>query len=106
MTLKELARHDGRDGRKAYVAVNGKVYDFTDSPLWQAGSHQGEHRAGCDLSEALWKAPHVRSVVERYPVVGKLEQEPAPARGGSGTVKLALAALAIILVVTVLLLTR
>ncbi len=76
MTKDELATFDGKDGRKAYVAVNGKVYDFTESPLWAAGDHQGLHAAGCDLTEELKSAPHVRAVIERYPVVGNLEEPP------------------------------
>ncbi|MBE0596886.1 MAG: cytochrome B5, partial [Desulfuromonadales bacterium] len=72
MTREELATYDGRNGRRAYVAVNGKIYDFTDSPMWPGGDHQGAHQAGCDLSEALLGAPHVRAVIERFPVVGEL----------------------------------
>jgi predicted heme/steroid binding protein len=74
MTREELARHDGREGRRAYVAVNGVIYDFTDSPLWPGGHHENLHRAGCDLTAELLKAPHVRAVVERYPVVGELKE--------------------------------
>jgi len=74
MTRDELRQHDGRDGRKAYVAVNGYIYDFTASKLWLDGDHQGAHQAGCDLTDALQKAPHVRAVIERFPVVGKLEE--------------------------------
>ena len=77
MTKEELAKFDGRDGRKAYVAVNEKVYDVSESPLWQGGDHQGMHQAGADLTEELKSAPHVRAVVERFPVVGRLE-EPEP----------------------------
>ena len=51
MTLAELAEHDGRDGRRAYVAVNGTVYDLTDSPRWENGLHPPDHQAGQDLTE-------------------------------------------------------
>lgn len=84
MTREELAGYDGREGRPAYVAVSGKVYDFTGSRLWPGGEHMRQHQAGQDLSEALLKAPHVRAVVERFPVVGQLEEpppQPAPAVG-------------------------
>jgi predicted heme/steroid binding protein len=80
MTREELAAHDGKEGRRAYVAVNGKVYDFSGSSLWRQGSHVGQHQAGTDLTEDLLKAPHVRALVERYPVVAMLEEEPVPAR--------------------------
>ena len=82
MTKSELAKHDGRDGRPAYVAVNGTIYDVTASPLWSGGNHQDSHHAGHDLTEELKSAPHVRAVVERFPVVGRLEAE-APQQAAS-----------------------
>jgi predicted heme/steroid binding protein len=36
-TLEELKQYDGRDGRPAYIAYKGKVYDVTDSFLWIDG---------------------------------------------------------------------
>ena len=72
MTLQELARHDGSNGRQALVAVNGKIYDVTASPFWSGGDHMGEHQAGRDLTEELKSAPHVRSVIERFPLVDQL----------------------------------
>lgn len=88
MTLEDLANYDGRDGRKAYVAVNGKIYDVTASPLWDNGDHQGAHQAGADLSDDLPRAPHVRAVIERFPVVGQLEApEPQKKKGLFGLFK-------------------
>jgi predicted heme/steroid binding protein len=80
MTNQELAGHDGRDGRPAYIAVNGTIYDVTASPLWSGGDHQGSHQAGRELGEELKNAPHVRSVIERFPVVGRIEDAAAPAK--------------------------
>jgi predicted heme/steroid binding protein len=77
MTKEELAQHNGKAGQKSYVAVNGKVYDVSASPLWAGGDHRGMHAAGADLTEELKSAPHVRAVVERFPVVGSLEEPPA-----------------------------
>ena len=84
MTHAELANYDGRDGRKAYIAVNGTIYDVTESPRWENGLHPPDHQAGQDLTAELASAPHVRAVVERFPVVGTLEEEPAGQAGGSG----------------------
>jgi predicted heme/steroid binding protein len=103
MTPEELQQYDGKSGHKAYIAVNGKIYDVTDSPLWSDGDHQGEHQAGCDLTEALKTAPHVRAVVEQFTVVGELSP-PAPRTRGSGIgqtwiIVAVLAALALALVV-------
>ena len=75
MTPVELAKFDGREGQAAYVAVSGTIYDVTESPRWVAGHHEGAHQAGQDLTEALKTAPHVRAVIERFPVVGKLEKD-------------------------------
>ncbi len=78
MTKRELALFDGREGRRAFVAVNGKIYDFTDSPYWKDGDHEKRHRAGCDLTRNLEEAPHVRAVIERFPVVDTLEPDNPP----------------------------
>ena len=78
MTLQELAQFDGKDGRKAYVAVNGTVYDLSESERWQNGNHEDAHQAGVDLTEDLKAAPHVRSVIERFPVVGKIDTDTLP----------------------------
>lgn len=85
MTKEELARFDGQQGQKAYVAVNGKVFDVTASPYWRGGDHQGSHRAGADLTADLLKAPHVRSVMERFPVVAELTEIPYERAKGSGS---------------------
>ena len=87
MTKEELALFDGRKGQKAYVAVNGKVFDVTESPYWQGGNHQDAHQAGRDLTADLLKAPHVRSVIERFSVVAELEEfsQEKPKTGGNKT---------------------
>ncbi|MCK4621840.1 MAG: hypothetical protein KAT62_06450 [Desulfuromonadales bacterium] len=74
MTIAELAQNDGRKGRPAYVAVSGTIYNVTDSPRWKDGHHEGVHQAGQDLTQALKSAPHVRTLIERFPVIGKLEE--------------------------------
>lgn len=73
MTLEELKQFDGREGNAAYIAYRGKVYDVTESPLWQDGDHEGLHSAGQDLTAAMADAPHSEEVFSRYPVVGALE---------------------------------
>jgi predicted heme/steroid binding protein len=76
MTSEELAEFNGRDGKPAYVAVNNIIYDLSASSLWENGNHVDTHQAGQDLTEDLKKAPHVRALVERFPVVGQLEKPP------------------------------
>ncbi len=72
-TREELRQYDGRGGRPSYVACDGRVYDVTGSFLWKDGVHQVTHRAGTDLTEALGFAPHGQDLLERFPVVGVLE---------------------------------
>jgi len=71
-TLQELKQYDGKEGRRAYVAVKGKVYDVTDSYLWIDGNHQGEHNTGIDLTEALTRAPHGEEELANAKLVGIL----------------------------------
>ncbi len=72
MTLKELAQYDGRNGRRAYLAYRGKVYDVTDSPLWTDGDHFGAHQAGADLTAEIDAAPHGPENLDRVTLVGEL----------------------------------
>ena len=83
MTIEELAKFDGREGRPAYVAVSNIVYDLSTSPRWAGGLHEELHQAGQDLTEALKSAPHVRAVVERFPIVGRIEEKTPQSAAGS-----------------------
>ena len=71
-TLEELKKYDGKEGRPAYIAYKGNVYDVSDDFLWVEGDHQGEHAAGRDLTEDLPRAPHAEDVLERVPKIGVL----------------------------------
>ncbi|GAB4438128.1 MAG: hypothetical protein OHK0040_09570 [bacterium] len=64
-----LEFYDGKEGRRAYVSYNGKVFDVTDSKLWKNGVHMMRHNAGSDLTEALKQAPHGLDVLSRFPEV-------------------------------------
>lgn len=68
-TPETLAQYDGKDGRKAYYAYEGVVYDVTTSTLWKIGEHFG-HTAGKDLTGKLEGAPHGDDIVKAMPVVG------------------------------------
>lgn len=72
LTVDELQSFDGKEGRPAFVAFGGKVYDVTQSKLWKDGSHARKHVSGHDLSDALKTAPHSGDKVLAMPVVGKL----------------------------------
>jgi predicted heme/steroid binding protein len=70
-TLEELSQYDGKDGRQAYYAYKGVIYDVTESRLWKLGEHFGL-KAGNDLTGKLEGAPHGEDVVTSMPVVGSL----------------------------------
>lgn len=70
-TLEDLKQFDGQDGRPAYVAYKGMVYDLTESSMWDGGDHEGMHAAGRDLTVEHEDAPHDEHVLD-FPEVGKL----------------------------------
>ncbi|MDA0524982.1 cytochrome b5 domain-containing protein [Methanococcoides alaskense] len=72
-TTEELAKYNGKDGEKCYIAYKGKVYDVTESMLWEDGDHQGMHEGGIDLTADQEDAPHDDDVLEDLPVVGTLK---------------------------------
>lgn len=72
-TLSELKQYNGRNGKPAYIAVSGVVYDVTNVSAWSGGTHHG-YSAGQDLTQAIQYAPHGTSVLQNLPVVGKLKQ--------------------------------
>lgn len=72
-TLEELGEYDGQDGKAAYVAVDGVVYDVTNVGAWKDGKHPGGLEAGGEHTENVLAAPHGESVLKDLPVVGKLE---------------------------------
>ncbi len=68
-TLQELSKYDGKDGRPAYVAVDGNVYDLTT--VFANGNHYS-HLAGKELTSAFY-SKHVKSQLSKYKIVGKLK---------------------------------
>ena len=102
MTIEELAKYDGCEGRSAYVAVSRVIYDVSTSQHWQKGNHEGAHQAGHDLTEALKSAPHVRTLIERFPIVGKIENQKK--QGQKPITKIPLLSIIIMVFVTLLML--
>lgn len=72
-TIEELSDYDGLEGRMAYVAVDGVVYDVTTAENWNNGVHNGQRLAGTDASTIILSSPHGKSVLSGLPIVGRLE---------------------------------
>lgn len=70
MTLEELAQFDGKDGRPAYVAINGVIYDVTGYDSWAGGQHF-DMVAGTDVTEEFRRC-HNHTILERLKIVGRL----------------------------------
>lgn len=78
LTHDELKLFDGKEGRPAYVAVNGKIYDVTQSRLWRGGAHDPSHgkaSAGYDLTFLIKESPHGAKELKKFPVVGRLVED-------------------------------
>lgn len=71
-TVEELSTFDGKNGRPAYVAVNGVVYDVTNNRAWAAATHFAL-TAGKDHSGAFASC-HAgqESILATLPVAGRL----------------------------------
>jgi predicted heme/steroid binding protein len=70
-TLQELSQFDGKGGNPTYIAVNGTVYDVTNSAFWAAATHFGL-KAGMDLSKEFASCHAGQPVLNKLKVVGKL----------------------------------
>jgi len=68
-TLEELGKYDGKNGNKAYVAIDGLVYDMTS--VFRNGSHHG-YSAGIDQTEAF-NTQHGKDILTRFTIVGKIK---------------------------------
>lgn len=73
-TIAELNNFNGQGGARAYIAYQGKVYDVSSSYFWRGGKHWVRHFAGTDLTGEITSAPHDASMLDRFPVVGFLDE--------------------------------
>lgn len=68
-----LSQYDGKDGNKAYIAVDGVVYDVSNYDAWPEGEHNGVV-AGTDATEAFSESsPHTEEFLAELPIVGRFE---------------------------------
>ena len=72
VTRQELEANNGKDGKPAWIAYQGKVYDVSESSFWSDGEHMGMHNAGKDLTEDLDMAPHQDENFNKLKLIGEL----------------------------------
>lgn len=71
-TIEELSQYDGSNGRPAYVAVNGIVYDVSLEATWGGGTHFGMY-SGHDLTAQFNGCHGGRiEILEKLPQIGLL----------------------------------
>lgn len=70
-TKEELALYDGSQGKSAYVAIDGLVYDVSNIPSWGGASHFGL-KAGNVLTDE-YNSCHMGDVLSKLKVVGRLK---------------------------------
>ena len=71
-TIDELANYDGKDGKPAYVAVEGTVYDVTNNRTWAAATHFGLVSGKNHTQEFATCHAGQQSILQTLPVVGRL----------------------------------
>lgn len=72
LTLEQLAFYDGTNGKPAYIAYLGEIYDVSDAEGWTNGVHEGLHLAGRDCTEILDSASHGDTVIPQLRKIGVL----------------------------------
>lgn len=69
--LDELAQYDGKNGKAAYVAIEGIVYDVSNEPVWSQENHMGI-TAGEDLTEQFNSCYGMDQILKNAPKIGVL----------------------------------
>jgi predicted heme/steroid binding protein len=74
LTREELKQYNGEDGRPAYIAVDGIVYDITESNQWKNGKYLGA-KAGKDYTD-LFKSGKEESMtmLSDFKVIGVIKE--------------------------------
>lgn len=70
-TKEELLKFNGKNEAPAYVAVNGIVYDVTNSAAWGAATHFGL-LAGNDVTAQFTSCHAGQPILQKLPQVGKM----------------------------------
>lgn len=72
LTLEQLKTFNGQDGQPAYVALDGVIYDVSQTRKWKDGKHEMGIVAGTDLTELISTSPHGKAILSEAKIVGKI----------------------------------
>ncbi|WBW99052.1 cytochrome b5 domain-containing protein [Oceanirhabdus sp. W0125-5] len=70
-TREELKQYNGENGKDAYIAVNGVVYDVTYESQWGGGTHFGVV-SGTDGTEEFNQCHGGEEILVKMKAIGKL----------------------------------
>lgn len=73
ITQEELAQNNGSEGKPAYVAVNGIVYDVSSVIAWAGGTHFGLYSGNSLSNEFMACHMGMVEILKKLPVVGMLK---------------------------------
>ncbi|PRR82648.1 cytochrome b5 domain-containing protein [Clostridium vincentii] len=71
-TLEELSQYDGSNGKPAYVAIEGIVYDLSKESTWAGGTHFNL-TAGKDLTVQFKSCHGMSQITNNLLKVGYLQ---------------------------------
>lgn len=72
-----IAKFNGKNGKRCYVAIDETVYEIEQELLWKDGRHitsGGSATCGQDLTEVIKQSPHGRSKLESLPKIGSYKK--------------------------------
>ena len=73
-TIEELSAYNGTNGKPAYVAIKGIIYDMSKITAWRGGTHFGL-LAGKDLSIEFMECHQgMQLILNMLPQVGILKK--------------------------------
>jgi predicted heme/steroid binding protein len=72
LNLSELAYYNGTNGKPAWIAVYGKIYNVTNETAWRNGIHRGIAMGGTDATAFFESSPHSLSILNTMSHIGWL----------------------------------
>lgn len=72
-TRDELAKYNGKNGKKAYISLGGIIYDVTNIPKWKDGNHYSVIAGKVLDKEFAQCHSNKLSIMEHAPAVGVLD---------------------------------